>query len=82
MMILSTKTVQKYLIQFFDEDHNEWYDVPCWFNSSFNFITRTYEGADRKPTELDLEEAKIVVNNFSDSMFRVVKKTKIGRAHV
>lgn len=74
-MIVSTKTVQKYLIQSFDEDAGKWYDVPCWFNASFNFITRTYEGADRKPTEEDMEEAKIAVNNFSNSMFRVVKKT-------
>lgn len=74
-MILSTKTVQKYLIQFFDEETKHWLDVPCWFNGGFNFVTRTYEGADRKPTELDIEEAKIAVNSFSNSMFRIVKKT-------
>lgn len=74
-MILSTKTLKKYLIQHFDEETDQWFDVKCSFNGKYNFIVSTYEGNEKKPSTADIEQAKISVQNFSDSMFRVVEKT-------
>lgn len=76
-MILSTKSIKKYLIQYYDTSINKWINVDCPYNGSYNFVTRTLEGADRKPLSSDIEDAMKSVSNFADSMFRVVERTII-----
>lgn len=76
-MRLRTKSFKRYVIQYFDSDIDEWVDVKCDYNGKYNYFVSNYEGRPTRPSQADLEEAKIAVSNFSDSMFRIAEKTYI-----
>lgn len=74
-MKFHTKCIKRYVIQHCDDTSETWYDVKCKYNGRYVQIISGFEGSDVKPTREDLDDAKMTVSNFSDSMFRIVEKT-------
>ena len=71
---MKTKTRKVYIIQY-RKALARWVDVKCKFNGKYIAEFKGCIGSKYRPSEKDLEEAKVSANDFAKENYRVIERT-------